>query len=812
MDRRLWLRWSWRDLRKRPIQVVVIALVIALGTGLATGLSSIKQWRIESNDASFALLRHHDVRATLPDGAFAPAGALADAAAGAPGVAAAREQLVVPTQVDASRGGSTVLVPGVLVGQQIDRRPVVDGLFADRGRVLRPADDGRPVAMVDRSFASVRKLPAEATLLLAGGSALRSVGWAFQPQYIIGGSGGLNVGASTGDFATIFTSLRTAQRVAGRRGKVNQVVVRARDGVAPAALERQLRSAIDAALPGVGVSFTRGTDEQAYRLLYRDAEGDEKVWRVLALLVLLGAALAAYNLTSRTVEAERREIGIGMAIGVPPPQLALRPLLMGAQIAILGAVFGIAIGLLLTRLFATLLENQLPLPVFRTPFQVDLFLAGAALGVMLPLLGVLLPVWRAVRMRPIDAIRIGFRAAAGGGLAPLLARVPAPGDTLAQMPVRNVARAPRRSLVTVLGIGVIVALVVSFSGLVDSFLEPLDRARVEATRSTPDRMAVRLDRFRSIDGAAVRGVTGNPAVSAARPQNELAVTLERRGKTIDAALTIFDPAQPGWRPRLRAGSFGTASDGIVLALQATRDLGVGVGDVITVRHPVVAGPATARLTRSRVRVDGIHSSPLRSIAIGATASWDRRAGLTGLTNQIEVLPAAGGTRDGVTRALFGREAVASVQAVAAPLEALDETMDAFLGYIYATEAFVLLLAMLVAYNSAAISADERRREHATMFAFGVPRRTVLVQSIAEGGIVGAFASAVGLGLGLLVVSWIVRSIVPQTFPELEINVVVTSTTLVAAAVIGVVACALTPLFTARRLRRMDIASTLRVME
>jgi putative ABC transport system permease protein len=99
-----------------------------------------------------------------------------------------------------------------------------------------------------------------------------------------------------------------------------------------------------------------------------------------------------------------------------------------------------------------------------------------------------------------------------------------------------------------------------------------------------------------------------------------------------------------------------------------------------------------------------------------------------------------------------------------------------------------------------------------MFAYGVPRRTVLLQGIAEGGIVGALASVVGLGLGLLVVSWIVRSIVPETFPELEIDVVVTPTTLAAAAVIGVVACALTPLLTARRLRRMDIASTLRVME
>lgn len=812
MDRRLWLRWSWRDLRKRPLQVIAIALVIALGTGLATSLSSVKEWRVASNDASFALLRHHDVRATLPDGAFAPTGALARAVGGAAGVDAAREQLVVPTQVDASRPGMTVLVPGLLVGQRIDPRPVVDGLFADRGRPLRPADDARPVAMVDRGFASFHDLPNGSPLRLAGGHRLSLVGWAFQPQFFIGTTGGLNVGLGSGDFATVFTSLRTAQRVAGRADQVNQIVVKGREGTDPDVLENQVRAAVERALPGVGVSFTRGSDESAYRLLYRDAEGDNKVWRVLSLLVLLGAALAAYNLTSRTVESERREIGIGMAIGVSPLRLALRPLLMGAQIALLGALFGVGLGLLLRRLFRSLLENQLPLPVLETPFQLGLFASGAALGILLPLLGVLLPVWRAVRMRPIDAIRIGFRAAAGGGLAPLLARMPAPGDTLVQMPLRNVARAPRRTLVTVLGIGVIVALVVSFSGLIDSFLKPLDTARVEATRGAPDRIAVRLDRFRSDSGPAVRALLENPAVSRARPQNELAVTLERGGELIDAALTVFDPAQAGWRPRLREGRFTHGSGGIILALQAAKDLGVGLGDAITVRHSRVTGPGRSKLVRSRVRVDGIHAGTLRSVAIGATQAWGARSGLAGLSNQLEVFPAAGGDRESVARALFGRPGVASVAAVAAPLEAIDEAMGAFLGYLYATLAFVLLLATLVAFNSAAISADERRREHATMFAFGVPRRTVLLQGIAEGGIVGALASVVGLGLGLLVVSWIVRSIVPETFPELEINVVVTSTTLVAAAVIGVLACALTPLLTARRLRRMDIASTLRVME
>ncbi len=813
MDRNLWLRWSWRDLRRRPVQVIAIALVIAIGTGLATGLASMQEWRTLSNDASFGALAYHGTRVSLAEGGFVREGRLARAAERAPATVAARERLVTATQVDASTADGAVLVPGLLVGQQIDTTPVVDGLAAARGRALTAADDGVAVGVVESRFADARGLPASGSVTLAGGARLRYAGWAFQPQFFFGGAGAnADLGTGAADYAVLFTSLRTAQRISGRAGRVNEVVVRGRPGVSDAALAAQLRRAFAAALPGIGVTVTQGVEEQSYRLLYKDAEGDQKIYIVLSALVLLGAALAAYNLISRTVEAERREIGIGMALGVPPARLALRPILMGAQIAVLGAVLGVAIGYLLTLVFGSLLESLLPLPVYETPFLAGRFLIGAAIGVALPMLGVLLPVRRAVRMQPIEAIRVGFRAAGGGGLAPLLARLPIPGGSLVQMPLRNLVRAPRRTLVSVMGIGLIVALVVTFGGLIDSFLAPLDRARAESQRVAPDRLLVSLGGYEQVAGRAVRDIVRLPETGSARAQNQLGVQLQSGGKEIDGALTTFDPAQPGWTPSTPEGTFSARSTGITLAPQAATDLGLSVGDVVTVRHPRLEPGGTVRAVRSRVRVDALHGGTLRPLAYGASAAWDPRTGLRGLTNQVEVIPAPGVSRDAAIRAVFAVPGVASVQAASAPYEALDEYVDRFLGVIYATEAFILLLALLVAFNSAAISADERRREHATMFAYGVPPRTVVGQGIVESGLMGVLASIVGVLVGLVLVGWMVFSIVPETVPELQVWVVLSPRTLLIAAGVGILACALAPLFTARRLRRMDVASTLRVME
>ena len=808
---RLWLTWSWRDLRRRPVPVIVIALVIALGTGLATGLASLQTWRVQANDASFALLRFHSLRVSLPDGGFAPAGSLDRAIGGVPGVAAAREQLVLPTQVDVVQRGRTILVPGLVVGQRIDMRPVVDGLAASRGRVLTRAEEGQPVAMLERSFAAARGLQVASELRMAGGASLRSVGWAFQPQYFLPASSGIGLGGED-SYAVVFTSLRTAQRVTDRPGQVNQLVVRARPGTTPAQIESGVRAAIARALPGVGVTFTQGTNEPAYRILYRDAEGDQKTWRILSLLVLAGAALAAYSLTSRTIQAERREIGIGMALGVPPRWLALRPVLMGVEIALLGVLFGVAIGLLLSRLFGRLLLNLLPLPVLQTPFLPGQFAAAAAVGLALPLLGVLLPVWKAVRMRPIDAIRLGFRAAGGGGLAPLLAKLRLPGDSLVQVPLRNIARAPRRTLATVAGIGIIVSLVVTFTGLIDSFTQPMSRARTEILRADPGRLIVTLAGFQTVNGATVRAIRQKPQVARIQVQDTLSVTLGHDHRSLDGQLTLLNPQGPGWRPSLREGRLEATTPGIVIAHQAAVDLGVRIGDTLVVRHPRITSTGRVNLVDSRVRIDAIHQGTLRQFAFASLATWAARTGLRGLTNQVVAVPARGTSADTVVRALFGAPGVTSVERAAAPLDAFDKGIERFLWFIYATDAFVLLLALLVAFNSAAISADERRREHATMFAYGVPRGTIVAQSVAENAIVGLLASIAGVGLGLLLVGWIVRSTIPQTVPDLELSVFVSPTTIVAAIAIGVLACALAPLLTSRRLGRMDIASTLRVME
>jgi putative ABC transport system permease protein len=162
--------------------------------------------------------------------------------------------------------------------------------------------------------------------------------------------------------------------------------------------------------------------------------------------------------------------------------------------------------------------------------------------------------------------------------------------------------------------------------------------------------------------------------------------------------------------------------------------------------------------------------------------------------------------------LFDLPGVGSVQPAAASSRLLRDTLEQFTAIFRVAEAFILLLALLMAYNATSINAEERARERATLFAFGLPVRRVLGLEIVEGLIYGVLGTMIGLGLGAVIVRWLMTSVLASTMPDMTLDIILTTETVVTAVALGVIAVAVAPLLTVRRLRRMDVPSTLRVVE
>jgi putative ABC transport system permease protein len=821
---RFWLRWSLRDLRTRWPLVVAIGLLLAGGIGLAAGLSSMRDWRVASNDASFANLNVHDLRVEAEPGSYAPAGALARAARRIPdagAIAAASERLIVPTQIDASAAaGKTVITPGQIIGVETGPDRTVDGVevtgppvdsVAVRDGAGLPAGGARAVGILDPQYADENGITAPARIQVSGGGTIDVAGLGNSPEtFVVIGPGGSF--SSEADYGTVFVPLGAAQRFAGRPGEVNDLAISLRPGADADRVAAQLEREIGRALPGFGMSVTDTADIDGRRILYDDAENDQQLFDVFAFLILAGAAFGAFNLISRTIEAQRREIGIGMALGVERRRLAVRPLLLGLQIAVAGVLFGVLVGLAVNAWLRGLIIDQLPLPFVDTDVRWSRFAGRAAIGFAIPLLAAGWPVWRGLRVTPIEAIRVGFRSARGGGLAPLLARLPLPGGSLAQMPPRNVVRAPRRTLLTVLASAAVISVAVSMSGMLDSFSSTVDRNDAEELRMAPTRLDVTLAGFVPAGTPELRRLDSSPL--AERTDSRLTIPASLRsagGDEIDVVVDTIPRRDPIWTPRASSGSLPRGPDEILIADSAAEDLGVRPGDRITLVHPERVSRDRFVTAETDVTVSGTHPDPFRFPAY-MSASAARTFGLGGWINAVDLVPPAGVGEDAAKRALLSEPGVATIEPASALGNALEDGLDEFAAIIRVVVGIAVVLVLLIAFNSTAINSDERAREYATMFAYGLPVRTVIRMAVVESLIIGLLATAVGLALGALILSWVINVSLEEVLPELGVVSSLSLGTILLAVIAGAGAMALAPLLTIRRLLRMDVPSTLRVVE
>ena len=814
-----WLRWSWRDLRARWVQVLVIALIIAIGTGVCAGLWGQKKWRYDSADMSYGRLHMYDLRIDFASGSYSPRQDVLDTLQGIEGVQTMETRLIAPTLVDATRDGESILVRGRLIGVDVaDGGPHVNGVYVPNGsgRALTAADADRNVAVIEYKFAEANNLKPGDPVRITGDVALDFVGAGHSPEYFI-------VMPETGsyfaekNFAVVFVPLETAQRVTNHAGMVNDVSILLAEGADPDTVRAAIQDRMAQDFPDTGIEITRRQDDILYTNMYLDADSDQTLWTMVAFLFLIGAAAGAFNLTGRMIEAQRRQIGIGMALGVPRRWIAFRPLLVGFQVAVLGTIFGLLVGWGLGWAFSQNLENMLPLPFWRFSFYWPGYILGTALGILMPFAATLLPVWRAVRVAPVDAIQTGYMVAKGGGLSRLANHLPLPGKSFVHMPVKNVLRSPWRTLLTILGVAIAVLLMTTAVGLGDTLSKTMNQADDAYRYRGQDRVLVTMDFFYPVGSEPITSITGlsqpdgQPFFKTTETSLVMAGSLRHgAGKIDNVLIELHDVAHAIWVPALKEGRLVAGQPGIVIAQKAAEDLGVGVGDTLTLKHPYREGPTTFRLVDTEVPIIGIHNSPLRPLAY-MDMSAASMMGLDGQTNQIVVELGQGASLDTVKRTLLTRPGVGSVESISAFSDNVEQMLSMMNGILNVCEIIVLIMAFLIAFNSTSISVDERFRDIATMFAFGLPIHTVTRMQMLENFIIGLLGTVIGIIFGWLVLNAFMIEQEGEGH-DLEMLITIYPSTLVLAASLGILVVVLTPMLSVRRMRKMDIASTLRVIE
>jgi putative ABC transport system permease protein len=357
-----WPGLVWKNLLRRPVRTLLTSAGVALGVGLIVAMLSIAAGArrtaadlIHVGRSDFGLFQSgisDATRSVLPTG-------LQTKVDRDPGVAQSARIFLLVTTV---QGKESSLVFG------LDRNE-----FPARRLTLVSGDRGG--ALVGDRFGSA-----------AVGSVLHIRRRAFRVTGIF------HSGNRFEDQAVVLP-LPTVQALAQRPGEVTTIAVTVRLGERPQTVASRLerRYGITAIVePGQAVKI-----DTSSRLIV-------DVGWVISVLALIVGGIGVTNTMATSVYERIREIGILRAVGWPGRRIAALIVSEALGISLVALALGLGLGVLAAQLFT----SRTGLSTLVSPdFTAGVFAWGLAFALGVGLLGAAYPTWRALRLRPIEALR-----------------------------------------------------------------------------------------------------------------------------------------------------------------------------------------------------------------------------------------------------------------------------------------------------------------------------------------------------------------------------------------------------------------------
>jgi putative ABC transport system permease protein len=718
-------RKARRDAGRQAGQFAAVAMTIAIATcAFVAALASYRNLQT-SLDVTYSRLRLADVLATGPD-----APTLAAQARGVPQVAVAQR-----TQADVGiRLRGQHALRGRIVGLPDNGgKPAVNRLLVLEGSEPKPGE-----VAVEKHLADHWSLRPGSTVEVATPAgtwrALRVSGVVASPEYLFPARSRQELVTTPKDFGVVFGDNSLVRDIAGTATNEQTGVYALNRAHATKLTTDVERGAATLSLTEV---VTRATQPSA-QSLDEDVQGFGTLALLFPLLFLTAGALATWVLLGRLVAAQRAVIGTLLACGIPRRRLLTHYVTFGIATATTGGVVGVAGGVLLGRWITGLYTGSIGLPITVNRWEPAILAIAIAAVIVVGALAALGPARAAIRIAPAQAMRATTPGGRGG--RSLLERALPPLRRLPSrwaMVLRNIGRSRRRSLSTLAGVALAVALVLLAWSILDTSNILLSRQFSDIQREDAQVEINPADMNTSI---AAIGQT--PGVSRVEPAVRVPVALIHAGKRYSTLLIALpaDTQMHGFRAP--NGSYGTLAKSGLLAGTALRDkLGINVGDTVSASIPGVGVTA-------RSRIAGFVDEPFGALAYADLAQLQHQAGTPIVTAAFIQLKPGADRLDvrGRISALPGVTGYTDVQALHAILREQMGLFNVILGIMLA---FGALLAAALCFNAMTANVAERRGEIAALEVAGMPTRTLQHLVSSENLLVAAAGLPIGVVLGLL---------------------------------------------------------------
>ena len=770
-------------------QILSIALVVATGIMTVITMRGSYESLIEAQQRYYNEMRFADVWSSLRR---APE-SMRERIQAIPGVALADTRVSFLATLDLE--GLDAPAQGRFVSLPEISRPILNDILIVRGRYV---DSSAPdEVIISEKFANARGLdPGEQIRVIINGRArnLDIVGVAISPEHSYSVPPG-SLLPEDDRYGVLWMGVRALGPAYDMDGAFNEVFVK----LSPGTNERAVIASLNALLEPYGGYGAYPRRDQPSHMMLQGELDQNKVMGTAIPAVFLGVAVFLLHLVlGRLITTQRGEIAVLKAFGYTDAEVG-RHFLMFAMLAVLlGTLIGTIGGMALGRGYIEIYRQYFDLPNLQYRLSPGLLVVALLVSVAGAFSGALGAVRKAVQLPPAEAMRPEPPARFTPGILERLG-VGRLLSASGRMILRNVERKPLQAFFSSLGVAFSVAILIIGLFMYDGVMQLIDLQfrkiqrediTVSFLQNVPASTRYELERLTGV--TRVETYRGAPVrLRNAHWHRETAIQgLEgdgvlRRLVTVDGAVHPI-PAQ-----------------GMVLSRVLADRLHVEVGDWLT------AEMLEGKRQSAPVQVAGIIEDFL-----GVTAYMDLDA-LDRLSGEFDVISGAylsvlESQRNALYRTLKRVPAVAGVASPASMLASFERELarNIFISVGFLV-GFAAVIAVGVIYNGARIALSERGRELASLRVMGFHRREVATLLLGEQGIITVLAIPLGWVIGYGLAYFMVIGLQTDTF---RIPFVISMRTYSIAALITVLAAAVSAMVVRRRLDSLDLISVLKTRE
>ena len=394
----------------------------------------------------------------------------------------------------------------------------------------------------------------------------------------------------TSVFGVIYLPIERLQTYSNLTGLANNLIIKMTSDVAATTrnvIIEELTELLDTFTDGVFAEPVMQEHQVSNLALHLDLETFEEVALILPILVLGVASVAIYITLGRTVQSQKRNIGIASCLGYLPNDILLHYICFTLLIGGIGSIMGISFGIIISGAVTWIYSYFMRFPqIIEIQIQLHLVIIALIAGLGVSLLSGAIPAWRASRLTPRNALQTMVIEKGSHVFLEKIIFIK-PVKLRFALPLRNLFRKKIRTFATITAIAAAVLIIIVSFTFIDSVTTAVD---CQFNKTSQYDLIIKYDGLNYFDLGVKEDVTYIQhllGVLAVEPVLQLPSSIRMGEKSQGVLITAWNNSTPATHKFHWSSSQDTLwpNDSMVICSALAHQFDINVGEEISYSLP-----------------------------------------------------------------------------------------------------------------------------------------------------------------------------------------------------------------------------------